>query len=171
MFQFHALVSFSSFNQAEKPTSKNNAEKLVVDNVAEKSPVQDVSNVSLVKNVTEKSMVRTIVGKNDKEIGATGNTAKDSGDPQKFKCEDCDFCSCSSIKLKVHMTCEHGKMKNSSSVCDIKLKEKCESSKHYWKSGRIGIAYQTYLEALFVIEACLPRYEQVIEKNLLIEAR
>ena len=68
MFQFHALVSFSSFNQAEKPTSKNNAEKLVVDNVAEKSPVQDVSNVSLVKNVTEKSMVRTIVGKNDKEI-------------------------------------------------------------------------------------------------------
>ena len=49
--------------------------------------------------------------------------------------------------------------------------KKYESTKYYWENGRLGSSYQTYLDADFVIEMCLPRYEQVIEKDLLLEAR
>ena len=39
------------------------------------------------------------------------------------------------------------------------------------ETGRVGISYQTYVETLFLIEARLPRYEQIVEEDLLLEAR
>ena len=89
----------------------------------------------------------------------------------KFKCEECDFEALSSIKLKIHLRCEHAKVKNGSFQHETALKEKYESTKHYWKTGRIGISYQSFIEAIFVIKACLPQYQQVMEMDLLYEAR
>ena len=65
--------------------------------------------------------------------------------------EECDYEALSSIKLKIHLRCEHAKVKNGIFQNETALKEKYESTKHDWKTGRIGISYQSFIEAIFVI--------------------
>ena len=86
----------------------------------------------------------------------------------KIKCEECDFITISTVKLKLHSRCVHAKQKD---INEKFLRQKYDYTKHYWETGRIGISYQSYLQVLFLVDACLPRYEQVIEKDLLYEAR
>ena len=43
---------------------------------------------------------------------------------------------------------------------------------HYWKEGRLGIGYQTFLDAIEVIESCdMSENEKDVEKEKVFEAR
>ena len=63
----------------------------------------------------------------------------------------------------------------SSSVCEDSEKEKDEKysrTDHYWKEGRLGSGYQTFLDAIEVIEACdMSEKEKEVKKEKVLEAR
>ena len=63
----------------------------------------------------------------------------------------------------------------SSSVCEDSEKEKDEKysrTVHYWKEGRLGFGYQTFLDAIEVIEACdMSEKEKEVKKEKVLEAR
>ena len=60
----------------------------------------------------------------------------------KIKCEECDFITISTVKLKLHSRCVHAKQKD---INEKFLRQKYDYTKHYWETGRIGISYQSFL--------------------------
>ena len=50
--------------------------------------------------------------------------------------------------------------------------EKYSRTVHYWKEGRLGSGYQTFLDALEVIDSCeMSETEKEVEKEKVLEAR
>ena len=141
---------------------------------AEEASMEKASNLL---NVTEKPVNDVSENASDKvaekvaltELSVENKIVSEENAKQTFVCDKCDFETSSSIRLKVHSKCLHSE--TTTSQLAKMLKEKYESTEHYWKTGRLGISYQSYVEALSVIDACLPRYEQVVERDLLLEAR
>ena len=163
--------------QVSEVTTNAKTEKSTADEVAESIVFKNEAEKPVVKGVAEKPVIEDmdvdIKEKPADEVSCLDSSDQNStGESQKFECEDCDFITCSAIKLKIHRKCAHAEMKNSCrGLAENIIKEKYENSKFYWETGRVGISYQTYVEALYLIEACLPRYEQIIKKDLLLETR
>ena len=90
-----------------------------------------------------------------------------------FACDVCDFCSNWENGLRVHMSKKHRNIEQIDG-CDDELDENdaYQGSQHYWKTGWIGTAYQTYLDAMEVIENTKFSVEvKLEERTKVIEAR
>ena len=137
---------------------------------AEEASKEKASNLSTMAEKPVNNVSENACDKVAEEVALTENkVVSEENAEQTFVCDKCDLETSSPIRLKVHSKCIHSE--TTTGQLAKMLKEKYENTEHYWKTGRLGISYQSYVEALSVIEACLPRYEQVVEKDLLLEAR
>ena len=70
------------------------------------------------------------------------------------------------------MTRKHEKVEQLDGCVDMEEDAKYFSSRHYWKEGRIGTAFQTYLDVIDIIEKSdLTEDEKQVEKSKTLEAR
>jgi hypothetical protein len=89
-----------------------------------------------------------------------------------FSCDLCDFSSNWKNGLTIHMIRKHERIEQLDGCGDVEENDKYMSSAHYWKKGWIGAAFQTYLDALDVIEKSdLSKEEKHVEKIKVLEAR
>ena len=128
-----------------------------------------------VKDIAEESS--NVLGPVETDSGMNASEPADkAGDD--FSCEICDFRSNWANGLAIHMTRKHGNIEQldgSSSMCEDSEKEKDEKysrTVHYWKELRLGFGYQTFLDAIEVIESCdMSENEKEVEKEKVLEAR
>ena len=90
----------------------------------------------------------------------------------EFSCDICDFTSNWANGLSIHMTRKHEKVEQLDGCVDMEEDDKYFSSRHYWKEGRIGTAFQTYLDVIDIIEKSdLTEDAKQVEKGKALEAR
>ena len=91
---------------------------------------------------------------------------------EEFSCDICDFTSNWANGLNIHMTRKHDKVEQLDGCVDVEEDDKYFSSKYYWKDGRIGTVFQTYLDVIDVIESSdLKEDDKQLEKGKALEAR
>ena len=91
---------------------------------------------------------------------------------EQFECLICDFTSNWENGLKVHMARMHSKIDQIDGHSDQPDDEKYDGSHHYWKSGWLGGAFQSFKDAYEVIEECdIPEDEKKLEHVKLLDAR
>ena len=92
---------------------------------------------------------------------------------EKYSCCICDFTSKWENGLAIHMSRKHSNIEQLDGAADGTGQDmKYDRTSHYWKSGRIGITYQNYLEAIDVIETSdLESHDKEVEKLKVLEAR
>ena len=87
-------------------------------------------------------------------------------------CHICYFMSYWANGLSIHMTRKHEKMEQIDGCVDMVEDGKYLSTRHYWKEGRIGRVFQTYLDVLDIIEKSdLNKDEKQLETGTALEAR
>ena len=70
------------------------------------------------------------------------------------------------------MTRKHEQIEQLDGCGDVEENDKYMSSVQYWKKGWIGAAFQTYLDAVDVIEkSVFSEEERQVEKSKVLEAR
>ena len=76
------------------------------------------------------------------------SAGKDAEKPDEyFYCELCDFKSNWNTGVTIHMTRKHHNLEQLDGIVeDLEEDEKYLSTQHYWKEGRIGTVYQTFLD-------------------------
>ena len=103
------------------------------------------------------------------------NSVKESVVEKEFHCELCDFKSNWQNGLSIHLTRKHSKLEQldgNASDNEASDDKKYSSIKHYLKNGWLGSAYQTFIDALEVIDACdLQEDVKDVEKTKVLEAR
>ena len=94
---------------------------------------------------------------------------------ENFERELCDFSSNWNNGLKVDMSKEHNKIEQLDGFydkVDDQDENEYEGSKHYWKTGWLGAAYQNYLDAMEVLnKSDLAISDKEEEKIKVLEAR
>ena len=92
---------------------------------------------------------------------------------REFQCELCDFKSNWKNGLAIHMARKHSRLEQLDGNTSFHEEdEKYSSIRHYLKNGWLGSAYQTFVDAIEVIDACdLQEDVKVIEKTKVLEAR
>ena len=92
-----------------------------------------------------------------------------------FCCEFCDFKSNWQNGLSINMARKHSKLEQldgNDSFNEASEDEKYLSIKHYLKNGWLGSAYQTFIDAIEVIDSCnLQEDVKDVEKTKVLEAR
>ena len=92
-----------------------------------------------------------------------------------FDCELCEFKSNWKNGLSIHMSRKHDKIEQldgSNDALNDKDEDEYKGSKHYWKSGWLGAAFQSYLDALKVLEESdLEMADKEVEKEKILLAR
>ena len=108
------------------------------------------------------------------ETGNTDNLAEQADEVQpKLSCDFCSFTSNWENGVKIHIARKHKTIvqldgSNKLEEDDYKY---CATS-HYWKEGQIGTGYQTYLDALDIVEESdLSEDTKHVEKAKVLEAR
>lgn len=160
--------------EAEKAVA---AEKAVV---AEKVTEADEINQAEEAKVREKDK-RGEEARNDKVAEEVTGNARGNEAPKRaeqaakeFNCELCDFRSSWKNGLSVHMTKKHSKIEQLDGNSDTIEAENddYQSTKHYWASGYLGTAYQTYLDAVKIIDnSDMNECEKEKENFKILEAR
>ena len=95
----------------------------------------------------------------------------------KYPCLLCDFDSNWKNGLEIHMTRKHSQMvqlDGNITFDSVELEEdvKYENTSHYWKHGRLGIMYQTFLDANLIIDnSNLSEEKKIEEKSRILAAR
>ena len=119
---------------------------------------------------------------NNEDYGCTTEVAEEVTDnvvevETEFLCDLCDFKSKWQNGINIHMARKHSKIEqldgnNSVSDASEEDDEKYNCVKHYLNKGWLGGAYQTYLDAIDVIdESDLQEEVKVVEKRKVLEAR
>ena len=94
-----------------------------------------------------------------------------------FSCLICDFVSSWETGLQIHMTKKHSMVEqvdgNATLTDDDVLEDdKYSDTSHYWKTGLLGTAFQTFLDANEIINSSnLSEVTKEIEKAKVLEAR
>ena len=94
-----------------------------------------------------------------------------------FPCLLCDFVSIWESGLHIHMTKKHSMMEqvdgNATLMEDALVEDdKYADTCHYWKTGRLGTAFQTFIDANTIIDSSnFPEEFKVTEKAKILEAR
>ena len=89
-----------------------------------------------------------------------------------FVCDLCDFRSDWKNGLYIHMDRNHANIEQLDGCNDISEDTKYIRSRHYWKSGYLGTAYQSFLDVLDIIEESeLSETEKVTEKQKALDSR
>ena len=95
----------------------------------------------------------------------------------EFECILCDFKSNWKNGLAVHMAREHSQIDQLDGNADLSKSgnpsdEIYASTKHYWEKGYLGGGFQTYIDALEVIEEMdISADDKNVEKARILESR
>ena len=139
------------------PSSEEEHANIVVENTADKATTEkDKQN----EESTEKA------DQSKKETLAENASAV-------FECPICDFESTWENGLSVHMGRMHGSIEQLDGQAEInEIDKKYENTEHYWKKGRLGVTYLTFLDANYVIDNSeLSEEDKKTEKEKILEAR
>ena len=94
---------------------------------------------------------------------------------ESFPCQVCDFSSNWENGLAIHMSRKHKNMQQldgNESLSEEPLDEEYYRTRHYWEKGRLGTAYQAYIDANELIEKSdLNKDAKEKEKAKILEAR
>ena len=90
-----------------------------------------------------------------------------------YQCEICDFKSTWKNGLEIHMGRKHCNIEQLDGLDDeLDKVDRYDNTEHYWKSGRIGMAYHSFLDAIQIIDSSdIPEHEKKTEKEKLLDAR
>ena len=90
--------------------------------------------------------------------------------PDGFQCHTCDFKSSWQNGLAIHVRRKHRDLPQLDGTCD---EDECyDNTKHYWKTGWLGCAYQTYLDAIKIVDdSSFEKEVKKVEKDAIIAAR
>ena len=76
--------------------------------------------------------------------------------------------------MKIHLGRKHSKIEQLDGFTDLEVEkdEKYQNTRHYWKEGRLGSAYQTFLDAVDILtNSDLLEEVKAVEKEKVLEAR
>jgi hypothetical protein len=107
---------------------------------------------------------------------AVKSAPEDKQVDDQFPCHICDFRSNWANGLTIHMTRKHSKIEQLDGCIsvseDLEEDEKYYGTRDYWKEGRIGTAYQTFLDAIDIVdESDLAEETKEVEKIKVFDAR
>ena len=116
------------------------------------------------------------------EVGSTivveENINKAEQAREDFSCDICDFKSNWENGLAIHISRKHAKLEQVDGSTSISEdfedneNEKYSSTLRYWKDGKLGTAFQSYLDAIEIIETSnLSEDLKDVEKSKVLEAR
>ena len=118
------------------------------------------------------------------EQAATRNTSVEHTDvdlaeqaKEDFPCHICDFVSNWESGLQIHMSRKHSNIEqvdgnDTFTSEDLEEDDKYSGTSHYWKTGRLGTVYQTFLDANNIIDhSNLTEERKSHEKANVLEAR
>ena len=90
-----------------------------------------------------------------------------------FECLICDFKSTWEFGLKVHMGKKHSNIEQIDGHVELEEDDdKYEKTEDYWKKGRLGVAYYTFLDAMCLIDSYdISEDDKKEEKEKLLDAR
>ena len=92
-----------------------------------------------------------------------------------FNCVICDFESNWSNGLSIHMSRKHGNIEQLDGMDDStneEVDDKYNESENYWKTGKLGTIYQTFLDVNCIIESSnMSEDEKIVEKLKALAAR
>ena len=102
-----------------------------------------------------------------------GNIVNLAGEAkEEFSCDICDFKSNWANGLRIHMTRKHNSIEQLDGCDDLEENDKYLSCSNYWKEGQIGTVFQTYLDAIDIIDKSdLREDDKDVEKSKVLEAR
>ena len=147
----------------ERRRKAANATPPTQDSCAEEAQ-QEVDNVD--NNKDENVEVIAIA----EEVTASASKAEEA--KKDFQCELCDFKSIWKNGLEIHMNKMHKEIEQLDGHSELIADEEYNRSKHYWKTGYLGTAFQSYLDAKQLIdESDLSEEDKEQEKQNLLEAR
>ena len=130
--------------------------------IAEKATDQNVEKVAV-----KASPNSEIIDKKDE-------TTSDEVTQPEFTCDLCDFKSNWENGLKIHLARKHTRIEQLDGFIDMEgdNDEKYERTRHYWKEGRLGSGYQTYLDAIDILtNSEFSEESKTSEKGKVFEAR
>ena len=121
------------------------------------------------KNVNKEESSDDIVA--EEAIGIV--VAKGFTKTANFECPICDFSSNFENGLKVHLARKHSKVEQLDGHHDEEPDDdEYAGSKHFWKNGWLGGAFQTFCDANQVVDACdISEEDKRIIKAEILEAR
>ena len=116
---------------------------------------------------------------NAAETAESSETTKDKNNTAElaqndFSCNICDFKSNWANGLQIHMTKMHANIEQVDGNGTVleEEDEKYSETEHYWKNGKLGTIYQTYLDVNYLIERSnLPEDSKMNEKEKALDAR
>ena len=154
------------------------AEHLETDDVAEKAAAEIIAEEAIDENVSEKTIAESEADKaTDGEV-MQENQLKKSETEQvlEYECCLCQFKSKWKTGLSVHIAKMHSQIEqldgNAEILTDEGFDGKYLSTKHYWAKGYLGGGYQTYIDALEVVDDIdLSEEGRHQEKARILEAR
>ena len=176
--QSQKKVSPSRQRRRARRLAARNTENIVIttteEEVAHPDEETSDSSVAVVSSDIAENAVKA--QQNQNEVDETQKVAEKA--KVSFKCEICDFESTWENGLKIHMSRKHSKIEQVDGCQDIDFEDlekkdtRYDETDHYWRSGRIGIAYHAFLDAISVIEESdLPIDLKEKEKDKILEAR
>ena len=148
---------------------RRQAARAAAENVAthDEKDSSDVLNVTGNDQVAEEATANPPIEKN--EVNEADKVS------EFFYCPLCDFKSNWDNGLSIHITRKHGEIEQldgHTAEKDDTEDEKYAGTKHYWEMGRLGTAYQTFLDANYVIDKSeLEEDDKEKEKAKILDAR
>ena len=134
-------------------------------------PSVDVSDVILAFQADDTSEnVAETAGSSD--ISEDKNNTAEKA--QNFPCPICDFVSSWANGLQIHMTKKHANIEQVDGNDTVLEDEddKYTETEHYWKTGRLGTIYQTFLDVNKIIDSSnLQGESKKLEKEKALDSR
>ena len=89
-----------------------------------------------------------------------------------FSCDICDFKSNWANGLSIHIARKHCSIEQVDGIDDLKENYKYPDTCHYWKTGRLGTVFQTFIDVNEIIDTSnLSEVIKEIEKAKVLDAR
>ena len=89
-----------------------------------------------------------------------------------FSCDICDFKSNWANGLSIHIARKHCSIEQVDGIDDLKENDKYPDTCHYWKTGRLGTVFQTFIDVNEIIDTSnLSEVIKEIEKAKVLDAR
>ena len=90
----------------------------------------------------------------------------------EFSCDICDFKSNWANGLSIHVARKHSSIEQLDGSDDLEESDKYSDTCHYWKTGRLGTVFQTFIDANEIIDSSnLSEVTKESEKTKVLDAR
>ena len=172
--------------QTEVPTP--NVEQCKTDIVAKEATDDVILAEEAFDNTVAEEAIDAIVAGEATEIVADEETTEkimqenqskkpEAEQASEFKCFICEFTSKWENGLSVHMAKKHSRIEQLDGHVETEIEEEFDDEKylnteHYWKEGYLGAGFQTYIDALDLVDSTeFTEEEKNLEKAKILNAR